>query len=157
MKLLRHLVPLALSVLATGSLAHAQVGRGLLDPNVATEKQLAGLPGLTADHVKALVAKRPFADAVAFDEFLTAKGLGDEAREKLYGKAFVHMDLNRAEERTFQLIPGVGKRMAHEFEEYRPWKSKAQFEKEIGKYVDDDELARLERYVTLKVDQTVER
>ena len=32
-------------------------------------------------------------------------------------------------------IPGVGKRMAHEFEEYRPWKTQQQFEKEIGKYV----------------------
>ena len=44
-------------------------------------------------------------------------------------------------------MPGVGKRMAHEFEEYRPYKSIAQWRREIGKYVDDDELARLEQYV----------
>ncbi len=41
------------------------------------------------------------------------------------------------------LIPGAGKRMAHEFEEYRPWKAWAQFDKEIGKYVNAQEVARL--------------
>ena len=39
--------------------------------------------------------------------------------------------------------------MAHEFDEYRPYQSLAQWRREIGKYVDDDELARLERYVFL--------
>jgi hypothetical protein len=40
--------------------------------------------------------------------------------------------------------------MAHEFEEYRPYKNIEQFRKEIGKYVDAKEVARLEGYVTLK-------
>ena len=40
--------------------------------------------------------------------------------------------------------------MAHEFEEYRPYKNLSQFRKEIGKYVDDKELMRLERLVYLK-------
>ena len=39
--------------------------------------------------------------------------------------------------------------MAHEFEEYRPYTSMEQFRREIGKYVDDDEVARLDQYVTL--------
>jgi hypothetical protein len=39
--------------------------------------------------------------------------------------------------------------MLHEFKEYRPYKSIEQFRREIGKYVDKTELARLERYVTL--------
>ena len=39
--------------------------------------------------------------------------------------------------------------MAHEFEEYRPWRSYAQFEKEIGKYVDAKEVSRLKRYVMI--------
>ena len=47
-------------------------------------------------------------------------------------------------------IPGVGKRMAHEFEEYRPYSSMEQFRREIGKYVDDGEVARLERYVEIR-------
>jgi len=40
--------------------------------------------------------------------------------------------------------------MKHEFEEYRPYNSMEQFRREIGKYVDDDEVARLERYVFIK-------
>jgi radical SAM superfamily enzyme with C-terminal helix-hairpin-helix motif len=36
--------------------------------------------------------------------------------------------------------------MAHEFEEYRPWKTWSQFEKEIGKYVDAKEVARFAQY-----------
>jgi hypothetical protein len=39
--------------------------------------------------------------------------------------------------------------MLHEFKEYRPYKTMDQFRREIGKYVDKKEVARLERYVTL--------
>ena len=39
--------------------------------------------------------------------------------------------------------------MAHEFDEYRPWTAKVQFEREIGKYVDESEVARLWRYVVI--------
>ena len=46
-------------------------------------------------------------------------------------------------------IPGVGRRMLHEFKEYRPYRGIEQFRREIGKYVDDREVARLERYVTI--------
>jgi hypothetical protein len=37
--------------------------------------------------------------------------------------------------------------MVHEFEEYRPYTSIEQFRAEIGKYVDEKEVARLERYI----------
>jgi len=40
--------------------------------------------------------------------------------------------------------------MQHEFEEYRPYKSMDQFRREIGKYVDKAEVARLEQYVTIR-------
>jgi hypothetical protein len=50
------------------------------------------------------------------------------------------------------MIPGVGARMLHEFQEYRPYESMEQFMREIGKYVDEGELARLARYVTLAND-----
>ena len=38
-------------------------------------------------------------------------------------------------------IPGIGKKMLHEFKEYRPYKDIKQFRREIGKYVDEDEDA----------------
>lgn len=150
--------PLASLVLALTSAAllpapaAAQVGEGLLDPNVATKEELAALPALSAPIVESLLERRPFADATAFDAFLAEKGLDAQARETLYARAFVHVDLNTADSKTFQLIPGVGPRMAHELEEYRPWKSWAQFEKEIGKYVDAEEVARLKRYVFIPLD-----
>ena len=37
--------------------------------------------------------------------------------------------------------------MLREFKEYRPYTALAQFHREIGKYVDNTELARLEQYV----------
>jgi hypothetical protein len=37
-----------------------------------------------------------------------------------------------------------------EFLEYRPYKDVAQFRREIGKYVNAREVARLERYVALQ-------
>jgi hypothetical protein len=47
-------------------------------------------------------------------------------------------------------IPGTGERTLREFKEYRPYTSIEQFRREIGKYVDQKEVARLERYVTLQ-------
>ena len=49
------------------------------------------------------------------------------------------------------LIPGAGKRMAHEFDEYRPWRNWAHFQKEIGKYVNQDEVARLAQYTFIPI------
>jgi radical SAM superfamily enzyme with C-terminal helix-hairpin-helix motif len=62
---------------------------------------------------------------------------------------FVPMDLNSASREDLMTIPGMTARMAHEFEEYRPYTSLEQFRREIGKYVDQNEVARLERYMTL--------
>ena len=39
--------------------------------------------------------------------------------------------------------------MIHEFEEYRPYAGIEQFRREIGKYVDEDEVARFERYMVI--------
>ena len=126
--------------------AHAQVAKGLLDPNVATEQELASLPNVTAAIAKGLVGKRPFLSATEFDAFLASQGLTPEQRTDVYRKAFVHINLNTATAQEIMLIPGAGKRMAHEFEEYRPWKAWAQFDKEIGKYVDKAEVERLKQY-----------
>ena len=62
---------------------------------------------------------------------------------------FVPVNLNSASDADILSIPGTGKRMLREFKEYRPYTNIAQFRKEIGKYVDKKEVARLERYVTL--------
>jgi DNA uptake protein ComE-like DNA-binding protein len=65
---------------------------------------------------------------------------------------FVQINLNTATNEEIQLIPRMGPRMLHEFLEYRPYKSLAVFHREIDKYVDDSELARLEQYVFVPID-----
>ena len=71
-------------------------------------------------------------------------------RKAIYAKVWKPLDLNTASGEEILLIPGVGRRMRHEFEEYRPYRSMDQFRREIGKYVDKDEVARLERYVMIR-------
>jgi DNA uptake protein ComE-like DNA-binding protein len=62
----------------------------------------------------------------------------------------VPINLNTASDADILSIPNLGQRMLGEFKEYRPYKAMQQFRREIGKYVDDKEVARLERYVTLE-------
>ena len=65
-------------------------------------------------------------------------------------KAIVPVNINTATDAQILAIPGVGKRMLREFKEYRPWTSIEQFRREIGKYVDKTEVARLEKYIVIK-------
>ena len=50
-------------------------------------------------------------------------------------------------------IPNLGNRMIHEFEEYRPYKSIQQFRKEIGKYVNQEQVAEYEKYIFVPIDE----
>jgi len=139
------------ALLIAGS-AHAQVAKGLLDPNVATEQELSALPHMTPAIAKALIGKRPFLNALELDAFLASQSLTPEQRAEFYRRAFVHINLNTASAEEIQLIPGAGRRMAREFAEYRPWKAFAQFDKEIGKYVDKTEVERLKQYTFIPLD-----
>ena len=132
--------------------AQAQLGRqqGLIDPNTAAEKDLLALPHMNAALAKEIVAQRPFLSITNLHALLS-KSLNKEQTTELYRKAFVHINLNTASDEEMLLVPGLGKRMAHEFEEYRPYKTLAQFRKEIGKYVDEKEVARLEQYVFIPI------
>ena len=130
----------------------AQVGRqpGMVDPNLATEQELTALPGLTPALVKGIMDQRPFLSMTALNTYLST-GLSKEQLTTLYGKMFIHLNLNTATKEEILLIPGVGNRMLHEFEEYRPYRGLSQFRREIGKYVDDKELDRLTGYVFVPI------
>ncbi|MBY0493082.1 MAG: helix-hairpin-helix domain-containing protein [Cyanobacteria bacterium] len=140
-------VAFALALLLTAP-AFAQVGKsqGVVDANTISEADLTRLPGMTPAIAKALVAARPFDSITALNTFLLGQKLTQDQASALYRNIFVNINLNTASAAEIMLIPGAGKRMAREFEEYRPWKSYAQFEKEIGKYVDAKEVARLAQY-----------
>ena len=145
-------VAFALTLLLAAPAA-AQVGKslGVVDANSATVIELAKMPGMTPAIARALVTARPFDSITALNTFLLGQKLTQEQANALYRHMFVHVNLNTATEAEIMLIPGAGKRMAHEFEEYRPWRSYAQFEKEIGKYVDQKEVARLAQYTFIPV------
>lgn len=62
------------------------------------------------------------------------------------------LNLNTATEEEFKAaIPGLGDRMVHEFEEYRPYRSIQQFRKEMAKYVKPEQIAEYEKYVFVPV------
>jgi DNA uptake protein ComE-like DNA-binding protein len=131
----------------------AQVGKGLVDPNSASEQDLTALPNLTPAIVKGIIGNRPFASQAAFNTFLTGQGLKPEQLTALYGKAFVHLNLNTTTAEEILMIPNIGKRMVHEFEEYRPYKNLAQWRREIGKYFPNNaqEVTRMEQYVFVPI------
>ena len=134
------------TVMAALALSQSALAADLLDANAASEEALAA--AADAGTAANIVAARPFSTIGELNALLSASMSEDEL-EALYGKLFVPINLNTASEADILLIPGVGRKMAHEFEEYRPYSSMEQFRREIGKYVDDEEVARLEMYVTL--------
>lgn len=151
MKIMRHTVRalLVLTVFAAGAVAQGANSAAVLNPNTASEKELLSLPHLTPALVKSLIAGRPYTSMVAVNTAL-APSLSEPQRKELYVRLFVPINLNTATRAEIMLVPGMGNRMAHEFEEYRPYQNIQQFRKEIGKYVDRAEVARFEKYVTLQ-------
>ena len=137
---------------ALSNIAAGQVGNsaGLINPDLASEKELLALPHMNAALVKSVIEQRPFMNMASLHALL-AKSLSKDQLTEVYGKMFVQLNLNSANEEEILLIPGLGKRMLHEFQEYRPYKTIAQFRKEIGKYVDQKEVARLEQYVFVPI------
>jgi DNA uptake protein ComE-like DNA-binding protein len=147
---------------ATGSAAGAPAGASataaalapttgaFLSPDSATRDQLLGIPGMNAATADAIVAGRPYANMTAVDRVLAQGNLTEQQRDTVYTRLWKPIDLNTASKEEILLIPGVGNRMQHEFEEYRPYRSIEQFRREIGKYVPPPEVARLERYVMIR-------
>ena len=100
---------------------NAQVGRhqGMIEPNVADEKELAKLPHLNPELVKGLVERRPFANMLELHKLLSSS-LDSKQLNELYAKMFIQINLNTAPRDEILLIPGMGNRMVREFLEYRP-------------------------------------
>lgn len=119
----------------------------VLNANLATEADLK-TAGMSDALVATILENRPFLSMSDFNAVLSE----ENKTEALYAKIFVPFNLNTTAEADFKMIPGVGDRMAHEFEEYRPYVSVEQFKREIGKYVDDAEVARYLNYVFVPVE-----
>ena len=142
---------LGLFLLAAPSMAQVGENLGLLNPNLASSDELAAVPGLNNTVVEEILAARPFLSMLEFHEAIEGH-VSESTYDQLYGALWVPIDLNDVTNEEILLIPGVGNRMLHEFEEYRPYIALPQFHREIGKYVDDEELARLAQYVYVRID-----
>lgn len=125
----------------------AEVGAAL-DANTATSEQLAGANGASPELAEVIVAGRPYATVVDLNRKLR-ETLSEEAAGAVLQNVFVTVNLNRASRQEIELIPGMTDRMVGEFLEYRPYKDMNEFDREIGKYVDEADVARFRRYVTL--------
>jgi predicted DNA-binding helix-hairpin-helix protein len=155
MKRITHLALAAVATLVLTGAASAQLGRqmGLIDPNVATEQQLLGVPNLNAALVKGIMEKRPFLSILELNAHLLQQGLTAEQLGESYRKMFIHVNLDLSPRDEIMLIPGAGRRMAREFDEYKPYTGGyLQFRREIGKYVNAEEVARLEQYTFIPID-----
>jgi len=116
--------------------------------NTATEAEIMLIPGMGKRMLREFLEYRPYRTMAQFRKE-SGKYVDNKEVARLEQYVFVPINLNKASDEDILSIPGMGKRMLREFKEYRPYTNIEQFRKEIGKYVDKKEVARLERYVTL--------
>ena len=150
----RTLPLLLIAVLAAVS-AVAQVGTNttVLNPNLAGAEEMAAVLHVDATLACAIIDGRPYLSMTDFEAILARNSLSEEQRAEVYTGLFVPINLNTAPEMELLMVPGAGPRMAHEFDEYRPYDGGlVEFRREIGKYVDANEVARFEQYVFVPLD-----
>jgi DNA uptake protein ComE-like DNA-binding protein len=116
--------------------------------NTASDAEIMLIPGLGKRMLGEFKEYRPYRALAQFRREID-KYVDDKELDRLEQYVFVPVNLNTASDADILSIPGMGQRMLREFKEYRPYKAIQQFRREIGKYVDEKEVARLERYVTL--------
>jgi DNA uptake protein ComE-like DNA-binding protein len=121
-----------------------------IDLNTASDEEMRLVPGVGGQMAHEFDEYRPWEGGMVRFRREIGKYVDDEEVARLEQYVFVPMDLNSASNDDLHTIPGVGDKMVHEFEEYRPYVNMAQFRREMGKYVDDAEVARLERYFVIK-------
>lgn len=122
----------------------------LINPNLASKEELLALAQVDEALAQKIMDSRPFLGMKDFYTLLS-EAMAEEVMESFLTSCFVPLNLNTASEEEFKMVPGVGDKMAHEFEEYRPYKKIAQFRREMGKYVDEAEIARYEKFVFVPV------
>lgn len=117
--------------------------------NTGTREEILLIPGAGARMVREFTEYRPWKNWVQFDKEIS-KYVGQPETDRLKQYVFIPVSLNTATDEDILSIPGAGSRMVREFKEYRPWKTREQFDREISKYVGAKETARLWRYVVIE-------
>ncbi len=117
--------------------------------NTGTPEEIILIPRAGKRMVREFDEYRPYPSFAKFDKEIS-KYVPDAEVQRLKQYVFIPINLNTATDEQIMTIPGMGPRMLHEFKEYRPYQNKQKFEKEIGKYVNANEVARLWRFVTIE-------
>ena len=135
---------------ATDNVAEMFNTAALINPNTASPDVIAAIPGIDAALAQRVIAGRPYATPSALHAVLT-DAVDEAGLKKIYSAMFVKVGLNTGNNADYQLIPTTmsPQKIAHEFEEYRPYSSIEQFGREMSKYVSAEEVAFLQRYVTI--------
>ncbi len=136
------------------TVADAQLGRqqGLVEPNVAADSTVAALPHLNTSIAEALRAARPILSVVTLDSILGARSVTRAQRTELYGKLFVHVDINRGSDAELMLIPGMDARKLGAIKAGRPWATFAAFTAAMTSASSAAEAARLEQYLFIPIE-----
>jgi len=135
-----------ITTLACLSFCHmgfSQVGNNtsVVNPNLAKKGELTALAVVTAAIADKIINARPISSNLQIDK-IVGDTLSDKGKATLRAKLFLPINLNTVSNEELGLVPGISHKIKHEFEEYRPYTSIKQFQREIGKYVDDKEVAR---------------
>ena len=79
-------------------------------------------------------------------------GNGSSSAQSTTSTNSAKVNLNTASDADFlAAVPGLGNGMVREFMEYRPYISIQQFRQEIGKYVNDAQVAEYEKFVYVPI------
>ena len=139
----------------SASVAGAQLGRqqGLVEPNIAPDSAILALPHVTPALFDAIKAARPILSATVLDSIAAANSLDKAQRTTLYGRMFVHVDLNRGTDDELLLIPGMNQARVDAIKAGRPWKSFEQLQAQLAKTAATPaEVARIEQYLFIPIE-----
>ena len=136
------------------SQAGAQLGRqqGLLEPNVAADSLMLRLPLMSPATVESLKGAIPILSITTLDSILASKALTKTQRTELYGKMFVHVDVNRGTDAELMLIPGASAATVAAIKAGRPFRTFDQFATAMAKTANPAEVERLEQYLFIPID-----
>jgi hypothetical protein len=125
-----------------------------VDLNRGTDPEFLLIPGVDNARLRAIKAGRPYK---TFAQFETALGKAASPAEvqRIARYVFIPMELNTFTQEIIESFAPIGvgtRRWIREFNEYRPYTSMAQWEREISKYLrnNPNELKRLARYVYIE-------
>lgn len=121
--------------------------------NVSPRAEILLIPGAGPRAAHEFDEYKPYDGGYAQFRREMGKYWNAEEVARLEQYTYIPIDLNTASDSAILSIPGAGPRVLHEFKEYRPYASIEVFRREMGKYWNAREVARLERYVTVKPKQ----